>query len=172
MYYELVFERVYNDHRKLWEVINGLTNRTKKRPKIQDLTINGETLSGERLANAMNEHFINAGSHITTDANTESAYTTDKAIVTSSIFMAPTDPVEVGNLIRKLKNNVSPGVDEIGSAELKLISPLICDVLTFIINLTLTSGIFPEQLKLAKITAVHKGGDTNTLANYRQQTIK
>lgn len=88
-----------------------------------------------------------------------------------SIFVRPTDAVEVANFICKLKTNVASGIDEIGPAELKLISPLICEVLSFIINLTLTTGIFPRHLKLAKVTAIFKGGDRNKLSNYRPISV-
>lgn len=170
-YYEKLFESIYNDQRKLWEVINGLTNRNKGCNRTQDLTINGQIFSGERLANVMNEHFINAGSFILTDEKRDNAPTPDKSPLPYSIFLAPTDPVEVERLIRKLKNNVASGIDEIGSVELKMVSPLISNVLAYIINLTLTNGVFPEQLKVAKVTAVHKGGDINTLANYRPISV-
>ena len=39
--------------------------------------------------------------------------------------------------------------------------------LTHIINLSLMTGVFPEQLKIAKVIPVYKASDTNILNNYR-----
>ena len=39
--------------------------------------------------------------------------------------------------------------------------------LTHIINLSLATGIVPEQMKLAKVKSIHKSSDPNILNNYR-----
>lgn len=169
-YYQMTFERIYDNQRKIWEVVNALTGKYRSGRCIEELTVNGEPLAGKRLADAFNAHFINAGSYERPDVSTDNALT-DGPSVPQSIFMRPTDSVEIENLIRKLKRNVASGIDEIGPAELKVVSPLICEVLSYIVNLTLTTGIFPKQLKLAKVTAIFKGGEINNLSNYRPISV-
>lgn len=101
-----------------------------------ELTINGETVREERLADAMNTHFINAGSFVSScetecDDGALSANT-----IFQSIYVQPTDPVEISNVIKQLKNNVAPGIDEMCLAEIKLVAPLI------IVGYLVTSLIF------------------------------
>ena len=45
--------------------------------------------------------------------------------------------------------------------------PLICPLLTHICNLSLSEGIFPDELKLANVIPIFKSGDHETFNNYR-----
>ena len=66
--------------------------------------------------------------------------------------------------IDNLENKNSSGHDGISNKLLKLIGHVLCKSLTLIINQMLTSGIFPDAFKTAKIILIHKKGD---LSNYR-----
>ena len=48
---------------------------------------------------------------------------------------------------------------------------LIKEPLTLICNLSLQNGIFPDQLKVSKVTPVFKSGKLNELNNYRPISI-
>ena len=48
---------------------------------------------------------------------------------------------------------------------------LILKPLTHAINLSLIMGYFPEQLKLAKVIPIFKGGDPDLLSNYRPVSV-
>ena len=50
---------------------------------------------------------------------------------------------------------------------LKLIKNEICESVTLIINQSLTTGIFPNKLKIAKVIPLFKKGDIYTFKNYR-----
>ena len=50
---------------------------------------------------------------------------------------------------------------------LKLIKNEICESVTLIINQPLTTGIFPNKLKIAKVIPLFKKGDIYTFDNYR-----
>ena len=50
---------------------------------------------------------------------------------------------------------------------LKLIKNEICESVTLIINQSLTTGIFPNKLKIAKVIPLFKKGDIYTFDNYR-----
>lgn len=45
------------------------------------------------------------------------------------------------------------------------------EIQPFIYNLSLGTGIFPRQMKIAKCVAIHKGGSISDLSNYRQVLI-
>lgn len=65
---------------------------------------------------------------------------------------------EIAEVISKMKNSNSCGLDCISSKTLKNIYPKILKVLAYIINLSFSTGIFPEQLKIAVVTPVFKKG--------------
>ena len=50
---------------------------------------------------------------------------------------------------------------------LKTLVPLLLRPLTLIINQSLTTGIFPDQLKIAKVLPIHKKDETTAMDNYR-----
>ena len=63
------------------------------------------------------------------------------------------------------------GLDEISCKILKLVRPVIVDSLTFIMNLSLSTGVFPNDWKIAKVVPLHKGGDLKSTNNYRPISI-
>ena len=48
---------------------------------------------------------------------------------------------------------------------------VICPSLLEIINVSISTGIFPDAIKLAKLTPIHKGGAKDDPANYRPISV-
>ena len=65
-----------------------------------------------------------------------------------------------------LKRRKSTGPDELPAGMIKDCKKAISKALAFIINLSLQSGVFPSVWKGAKITPVHKKGDTKKPGNF------
>ena len=86
---------------------------------------------------------------------------TNKATKTlvNSIFLSPTTENEVLKIIESLNSNKSSGVDNISSKALKTIARYLSKPLTFLINKSIDSSLFPEHL-------IYKAGDTNYPSNY------
>ena len=84
-----------------------------------------------------------------------------------SLYMQPTDPAEIKALILLLPSKTSSGFDDISNILLKQIHASILTPLTIIFNKSMNIGIFPDLMKRADITPLHKSKlecDTN---NYR-----
>ena len=62
---------------------------------------------------------------------------------------------------------VVPGNDNLFVKVLKCISDTLSSSLAFIINQSLTTGIFPDALKLARVIPIHKKDATSVFDNYR-----
>ena len=78
-----------------------------------------------------------------------------------------TDPVNIIDTAKILKRKTSSRFDEIST---KLISEIIEDIaypLTYIINLSFSKGIVPENMKIAKFIPIYKFGEISKLNNYR-----
>ena len=43
----------------------------------------------------------------------------------------------------------------------------LCEPLRYLFNLSIEKGIFPDELKVAKVTAICKANDKSDLSNYR-----
>ena len=70
-------------------------------------------------------------------------------------------------IIRKLSNKNSFGTDGISSKVLKSAADVLAAPITFIVNTSLTSGIYPTRWKTAKVIPILKKGDPTKMANYR-----
>ena len=78
---------------------------------------------------------------------------------------------EVSKIIQKMKRKTSRGFDDISSEVLKLAGEVIIPPLTWIINASITKGVFPDQWKLAKVTPLHKRDDKTLAKNYRPVSL-
>ena len=74
-------------------------------------------------------------------------------------------------ILNNLKPKPSCGYDGISSTSLKTCKLELCKSLTLISNQTLSTGIFPDSLKVAKVIPLYKKGDKALLGNYRPISI-
>jgi hypothetical protein len=78
---------------------------------------------------------------------------------------------EVGKYINGLKNKKSMGLDNLSSSLLKLSLPYLVESITFIYNLCISSGVFPDAWKTAKVVPLPKTSDTTDVNNFRPISI-
>ena len=78
--------------------------------------------------------------------------------------------IEVVNVIYSL-NNSSPGWDGIPSRLVKRVINSYIKPLTLLIKKSFRDGIFPDELKLAKVILIYKSGSTMELSNYRPISV-
>ena len=74
-------------------------------------------------------------------------------------------------IISKLNSKISSGKDGISNIVLKAIMPVILKPLTLIKNQMLNTGIFPDNLKIAKVVPLYKKGDDGLFTNYRSISL-
>ena len=89
----------------------------------------------------------------------------------NSIFLEVVTSQELGTIVNKVKNKTSFDADGVNMSVVKNIYHVIADPLTFICNLSLTSGVFPDKMKIAKVIPLFKSGDKNVYKNYRPVSL-
>ena len=87
--------------------------------------------------------------------------------VGNSIFFSPTDSIEVIGCISSINLGKSSGPFSIPSKILSALKGEMSVPLSKIINRSFSTGIFPNNLKLAKVIPIHKNGSKLELTNYR-----
>jgi len=92
-------------------------------------------------------------------------------IVKDSMAVLMTDACEIYNIISTMKSSSSCGVDQIPFSVIKSVAFQISPILSTLINHSITSGIFPDALKVAKITPIFKTGDKSKITNYRPISV-
>ena len=77
----------------------------------------------------------------------------------------------MSHCIKNLKSGKSIGHDGLSNNIIKFLEPLLCAPLTLLINQSLKTGIFPDKLKLARISPIYKKDDPHLVENYRPISI-
>ena len=88
----------------------------------------------------------------------------------SSFYLTPTDPFEILELIDELAKKPA-GTDKIPAKYVKLGAPALSNILSVLINECYMLGRFPDSLKIARLTPIHKGGPNDIPSNYRPISI-
>ena len=82
-----------------------------------------------------------------------------------------TDAEEVIRLVKDINALKSSGIDEIASRLCEDAFMVLPDQLTHLFNCSLRLGIFPEKWKAAKVIPLFKGGDRESVNNYRPVSL-
>ena len=77
------------------------------------------------------------------------------------MYLEQIEPAKIIDVVNKLKPKLSSGHYAIATKLLKLSIDIIFLPLTHIINISLSTGIFPNQLKVAKVLPIHKSSNPN-----------
>ena len=162
------------DSKLLWQNIKTLSNDTNQPSTLPNsLLLGKQVIEGkQQVADALNRHFVNIANSLnktafdSTNFDNLKSYLDQKLLKTTFSIDFITS-FEVSRLIDKLNVNKSCGIDRIGPNILKLCKTYLSQPLAALINNCISSGIFPDKLKLAGIIPLHKGGCKEDPNNYR-----
>ena len=141
--------------------------RDKKDATSDVLIINREEISDPKIiANHFNYFFLNIGCTGDEDEHGYKNYLIGEHLYDDFRFNLINNQ-HTTSIISHIKTKYNYGYDGISSALLKIIINEITSSLTLIINQCLTTGIFPDKLKIGKIIPVYKKGNNKLIDNYR-----
>ena len=173
-HYHDLLVKYSNDMKKSWGVIKSIRKKNQK-PHIQGRFKIGENLmttDNELISNKFNDFFINIGPTLAKSIphvnKSPLSYLGNR--LTESIYLAPVSENEIGQLIKSLKDTAA-GFDDLNAMCLKISSQFLVKPLTHICNLSLSQGIFPEQLKIANVIPLYKSDDSMLFNNYRPVSV-
>ena len=168
-YFKTKFASHKSDIRSTWRCINSLLGKVKSREcsllKVQDNSISDPV----QIADNFNNHFATAAAELANVLPVSKSHFSDYlgAQCKESMFVWPTSPFEIDAIIKELKPKLSAGFDEIPSKLLKSSPNNVLVALSHIFNLSLSTGRFIDEFKMAKVFPVFKKGDPHVLNNYR-----
>ena len=178
--YEKLIEEGANQPTTIWKIFSELGAGKQKSDSSSCTNAikigEHEIFEPEDMANTFNDFFVNVAENIKEPidpSNHEKLKDFCKEKIPENVFFDL--PLTSTDKVLKYLNNLdvrkSTGIDEIGPRLLKLASPFIAESLSFICNLSIQTGSFPEKWKEAKVKPLHKGGPTNDLNNFRPISI-
>ena len=172
-YYESAIQANRNNIKKTWEILNNLMGRNTERRAIYEICVRDSKLTQtSEICEAFNEYFTNVGENIAaeipqSDSDIQSFLSNNYP---QSMFFTPVTEGEVIICLSKLKNS-SPGPDTLHPQLIKDNYHSLVKPIRHFINLSLHQGIVPDQLKKANVSPIHKGGDTESVNNYRPISV-
>lgn len=88
-----------------------------------------------------------------------------------SMFLSSVDEKEILKTVNNLKPKTSTDNNKIDMIIVKKVIEMIVKPLNYIFNLSFQTGIFPQEMKIAKVVPVYKVGDRHSFTNYRPVSI-
>ena len=88
-----------------------------------------------------------------------------------SILLYKLNEKEIKDTIKSLKNSNSSGHDHFSTRFIKLSAPILIPALEKNFNLAISTGVYPNNLKVAKVIPIFKKGDPASVNNYRPLSI-
>ena len=124
------------------------------------------------ISNCLNEFFCNVPSTLAAQLPKSHKSATSYLSQRRKQFrFAQVSEIEVFLLLESLDTNTSFGIDKIHPPLLKTAALQIYRTLTFIFNLSINKGIFPDSMKLAKVVPIFKQGSRFACSNYRPISV-
>lgn len=175
IYYQRTFKQNAGNSKVIWSSINELThkNLNAKIEHINNLKCNGRLISEPKeIAERFNKHFSEIGLKLSSSIQESRTSYLDYICETDAAFeIATIEECKVFHLLSKIDTKKATGMDQIPSNLLKIAAPVISKSLTVMFNKSVTTSTFPDDWKLARVTAIHKKEAKDDMNNYRPISV-
>jgi hypothetical protein len=161
------FKRNKGDSKRTWKTINSLLGRNaQEKPLLIQKSDGSEVVDPNLLAGMFNDYFIEIP-NVTQAKLGNSINDYDHLVPFNdrTIFLRPATNSEVAKLIKSLENK--GGSLKLPIKFLKIAVSELSNIIAELFNISISEGIYPTNLKIAKIVPIYKNGSRKLLSNYR-----
>ena len=171
-HYNKILSQNKADIKKTWSILKSIINKHRANRISSKFKVNGKlTTDKVNIANAFNDFYINVGPNLARKISSNgSPIDFLNEPLPDDISLERVEQDEVKQIVSKLKSS-SSGWDEIPSLVVKQTIDSTSEPLTHIFNLSLSTGVFPIEMKIAKVIPLFKSGDTTSFSNYRPVSV-
>ena len=170
-YYNREFQKYQSDIKNTWKVINSILNRDKNGTNFPSKIIYNKTTLTDmnRIVECLNTYFATAGESLAKNIPQSSKHFRSylKEKITFSFNFKLTTPQEIQKTINDFKPKTSSGHNGLNMKLIKQISNHISNAISLLVNQSLTTGIFPDKFKIAKILPLMKKANSVEVDNFR-----
>ena len=170
VYFHKKIENCQGNNYKTWQTIYEAINKQKnqKHNIPRALNIEGTQVDDKQtMCEQFNNYFTRIGDSIAQQIPSVINTCAQPEPNSNTFFASPVTESEVRTLVKQLSERKAMGHDGIHPKLLKASEDSVIKALTHIFNLSLQNGVFPIDLKTARVLPIHKGGPSETLNNYR-----
>lgn len=175
-YYSTLINNNLGNPKLIWREINqAIHNKTRKSNSVGAIRLKNSYISNDpkAISNELNLYFKDVGKSLYDEIAIKYPNINNNTLTftgTNSIYLLPTNSLEILNYINSLKTNKGVN-DVISSYTLKRHNQLFAPLLSDLINNCFIMGSFPQILKCARIVPLFKSGDPLDVNNYRPISI-
>ena len=171
-HYNEVFKMHKDNLQKTWRILKQIINKQKINKMNDTFRIKDKlSTNAVEICEHFNEFFINVGPALSKNIPPQDCNASDFIErLDHTLYLFPTDAQELETIIKCL-NNSSAGWDDISPSVLKYVAPHISKGSVLLINLSFQEGVFPDELKIARVVPLYKNDDPMIFSNYRQVSI-
>ena len=175
-YFKENFATAKGNMKKTWNLVNCAVGRVNKKSNIDFLISNDQVLNDTfKMCNVFNEYFINIVSELKypVDQGNNLMLNCCRYLDRnpSTCYFKPITCTEIIDIVSNIKSDCSPGYDDISIKVKKKSIHVLCQPICAIFNQWLDLGIFPDDLKIARVFPVYKNGSSENVANYRPISV-
>jgi len=176
-YYENIFRKHKNDIKKTWDCINSILNKSSKtsREYPTSFIINDRNIENySEIVNEFNKYYTEIGPKLASAINPPENKSFEDYLITNEMPAFEFKYIESKDIIKvidDLKSKSSSGMDRMSNRLMKHIKVELSIPISNLINQSFSTGKFPDQLKIAKITPIFKSKNEKIFANYRPISI-
>ena len=175
LYFKHSFEQNKNNLRKTWDILRkAIRKKNDKTSLINEIYSDGLLFSNSKdISNKFNEYFTNVADNITNNLNSSdrdcSYYLTES---NSNFLFDEINTFDLVKIVSSLESKASQDMFGLSNNLIKKVIDNIAFPLTHIFNLSLQSGIIPNELKMAKVIPIFKLNSKDAellsdMSNYR-----
>ena len=178
-HFKTEFTNCKDNQVRRWRFIKKVLNRNEKTENC-DIRLKSEndTLLENPLqvSEAFNEYFTTIGSNLANQLprplTTFDSYFDRDSLFTSTRFdFYEIETHDILPVIDSLDVKKATGFDNIPARAIKENKIIIAPILMFLINLIIQTSVFPDCLKIARVTPIFKKGEKTNRNNYRPISI-
>ena len=172
-YYRNLLEEHKGNVKKFWQITKFILNKNKRAPLQTKFKYRDNIISdGSVIVEQFNSYFVNIGPSTAAKIPSSNTSATSylKGHYENSFYCNPVTAEELQRLFGNLKESAC-GWDNFDSKVIKHSSYQFLEPFMHICNLSLEKGVFPRQLKIAKVIPLYKSGDDMLFSNYRPVSI-
>ena len=177
-YYKSKLDQYKGDVKRTWIVINDVIRRGKRSKKLADFMLkdNQKVYNKQVIANMFNEFYINVGPKLASEIDVNNVdiqydYYLKDLNISESMFIKPSTEEEISKIISSFKSKNSLDTHGLSMNMIKMVKESIVNPLNIICNLSFSTGVFPNKMKIAKVLPLYKANNEHEVSNYRPVSI-
>ena len=173
MYYNQLLHEQRNNIKSTWQTLNALIKKSKQSSTYpESFDDNGKCVSDKNVAvNKFNQYFVNVGVDLANKIPVPNQNTSFHGYMPKqnecNLFLSPVLEEDIIATVNTCKSKTSCDHNNIDMVIVKQVIDYIAKPLAHVCSRSFEYGVFPDNMKLAKVIPLFKAGDRSLFSNYR-----